>query len=127
MSKNSKFLSDARTADQTPNSMPPAEGDPELLILKVGSSIKHRRLDKYLHNRFSAFSRVMIQKQILAGNVRVNGKVARPSFKLSRGDTIELTLPQLPSKDIPPEDIPLNIIYEDDDLIILNKCSACIR
>jgi len=91
------------------------------LTLQVGSSIKERRVDKYLHGRFSNFSRAMIQRQIGAGSVRVNGKIVKPSFKLSPGDTIDLTLPQLPSKEILPEEIPLNIIYEDEDVIVLNK------
>ncbi|NIP24273.1 MAG: RluA family pseudouridine synthase [Phycisphaerae bacterium] len=78
-------------------------------------------MDKYLHGRFSNFSRAMIQRQIGAGGVKVNGKIVKPSFKLSPGDTIDLTLPQLPSKEIEPEDIPLNIIYEDEDIIVLNK------
>jgi 23S rRNA pseudouridine1911/1915/1917 synthase len=91
------------------------------LTLQVGSSIKERRVDKYLHGRFSNFSRAMIQKQIGAGSVKVNGKIVKPSFKLSPGDAIEMTLPDLPSKEIEPEDIPLNIIYEDEDMIILNK------
>jgi len=89
--------------------------------LQVGNSIKERRLDKYLHSRFANLSRVMIQKQIGAGAVRVNGKIVKSSFKLSPGDKIDLTLPELPSKEIQPEDIPLNIIYEDSHLIIINK------
>ena len=95
--------------------------DRKHLTLRVGSSIKERRVDKYLHGRFSNFSRVMIQEVIKAGAVKVNGKVVKSSFKLNPGDKIELTLPQFPSKEILPEDIPLNIIYEDDDIIILNK------
>jgi len=91
------------------------------LTLQVGTSIKERRVDKYLHGRFSNFSRAMIQRQIGAGGVKVNGKIVKASFKLSPGDEIELTLPQLPSKEIEPEDIPLSIIYEDEDIIILNK------
>ena len=91
------------------------------MTLQVGASIKERRLDKYLHGRFSNFSRVMLQNIIKQGSVKVNGKIAKPSFKLSPGDKIELTLPELPSRDILPEDIPLDIIYEDSDLIILNK------
>jgi 23S rRNA pseudouridine1911/1915/1917 synthase len=91
------------------------------LKFEVGRSIKERRIDKYLHGRFSNFSRVMIQKQIGAGAVKVNGKVVKSSFKLSPGDEIELTLPELPSKEILAEDIPLDIIYEDDCLIVLNK------
>jgi 23S rRNA pseudouridine1911/1915/1917 synthase len=97
------------------------DAETEHLTLQVGSSIKERRIDKYLHGRFSNFSRVMIQETIKAGTVKVNGKIIKPSFKLSTGDKIDLTLPQLPSKDILPEEIPLNIIYEDDDIIILNK------
>ena len=91
------------------------------LRLQVGNAIKERRIDKYLHGRFSNFSRAMIQRQIGAGGVKVNDKVVKASFKLSPGDEIEWTLPELPSKEIEPEDIPLNIIYEDEDIIILNK------
>jgi len=96
------------------------------LTLQVGNSIKQRRIDKYLHGRFSNFSRRLLQKQIAAGAVKVNGKVVNKSFKLSPGDKIELTLPPLPTKEILPEDIPLNIIYEDDDIIVLNKQSDMI-
>ncbi len=63
----------------------------------------------------------MVQKIIKAGNVKVNGKIVKPNFKLSPYDKIDMTLPKLPSKEIQPEDIPLDIIYEDDDIIILNK------
>jgi 23S rRNA pseudouridine1911/1915/1917 synthase len=106
-------------ANNSQSEIPDESGGP--LTLQVGSSIKERRVDKYLHGRFSNFSRAMIQRQIGAGGVKVNGKIVKPSFKLSPGDTIDLTLPQLPSKDIVPEDIPLNIIYEDEDIIVLNK------
>ena len=99
----------------------PSNTDAQELTLRVGSSIKERRVDKYLHGRFGNFSRVMIQEIIKAGAVKVNGKIVKPSFKLSPGDEINLTLPELPSKEILPEDIPLDIIYEDDDLIVLNK------
>jgi len=91
------------------------------MTLHVGKTIKDRRVDKYLHKRFSSYSRVMIQEIIKAGGVKVNSKKVKPSFKLRTGDKIELTLPQLPSKEILAEDIPLNIIYEDDDIIVLNK------
>lgn len=101
--------------------MPDEPREQEILTLKVGGAIKQRRLDKYLHGRFSNFSRAMLQRQIAAGNVKVNGQIAKASQKLSTGDTIELTLPQLPGKEILPEDIPLDVIYEDDDLIVLNK------
>jgi 23S rRNA pseudouridine1911/1915/1917 synthase len=93
----------------------------EPLILRVGHSIKERRLDKYLHGRFSNLSRRYIQDAIRQGTARVNGKIAKPSLKLNPGDEISFILPEPPSRDILPEDIPLNIIYEDSQLIILNK------
>ena len=89
--------------------------------LRVGHSISQRRLDKYLHGRFSNLSRSYIQNAIRQGSVKVNGQIAKQSQKLSPGDMIEFTPPEPPSKDIPPEDIPLDIIYEDEELIILNK------
>jgi len=98
---------------------PDTEQEP--LTLHVGNVIKERRLDKYLHGRFSNLSRRFIQDAIKAGSVKVNGKIAKPSFKLSPGDKIDLTLPEPPNKEILPEDIPLNIIYEDSCLIVLNK------
>jgi len=93
------------------------------LTLHVGVSIKERRIDKYLHGRFKDLSRRFIQDAIKTGNVKVNGKAIKPSFKLSHGDVIDLTLPRQggPSDEIPPENIPLNVIYEDSDLIVINK------
>ena len=89
--------------------------------LHVGHSIRERRLDKYLHGRFSNLSRNFIQNAIKQGAVKVNGKIAKQSLKLSPGDIIDFTPPEPPGKDILPEDIPLDIIYEDDCLIVLNK------
>jgi 23S rRNA pseudouridine1911/1915/1917 synthase len=101
--------------------MQDANTDSGRLTLKVGNSVRERRIDKYLHSRFSNFSRVMLQEMIKQGGVKVNGKTVKPSFKISPADIIELTPPKLPSKEIPAQDIPLNIIYEDDDIIVLNK------
>ena len=103
------------------NNAPELTPGGEPVTLRVGSAIKERRIDKYLHGRFSNLSRRFLQDAIKADSVTVNGKIIKPSFKLSPGDIVELTLPEPPSKDILPEDIPLEIIYEDDDLIILNK------
>jgi 23S rRNA pseudouridine1911/1915/1917 synthase len=93
----------------------------EPLTLHVGVSIKERRIDKYLHGRLRNLSRRFIQDAIKDGAVKVNGKTVKPSFKLSHGDTINLIVPEPPSKEIPPENIPLDIVFEDSHLIILNK------
>jgi 23S rRNA pseudouridine1911/1915/1917 synthase len=96
------------------------------LTLRVGRALQERRLDKYLHGRYSNYSRVMLQEVIKAGGVKVNGKQAKPSLKLNPDDLIEITLPELPTTEIPPEDIPLNILHEDDDIIIINKSADII-
>ncbi|UCG56009.1 MAG: RluA family pseudouridine synthase [Phycisphaerales bacterium] len=97
------------------------DDSPRPLTLHVGSSIKERRLDKYLHGRFSNLSRRFIQNAIKNGSAKVNGKTAKASLRLSPGDQIDFTIPEPPSKDILPEDIPLDIIYEDSEFIVLNK------
>ena len=89
--------------------------------LHVGHSIRERRLDKYLHGRFSNLSRSFIQNAIKQGAVKVNGKSAKQSQKLNPGDIVKFSPPEPPNKDILPEDIPLDIIYEDQELIVLNK------
>jgi len=99
--------------------LPEANGQP--LTLYVGVSIRERRIDKYLAGRFRNLSRRFIQDAIRSGTVKVNGQPVKPSFKLTHRDVIDFVMPEPPSKTIEPEEIPLDIIYEDDDLIVLNK------
>jgi len=91
------------------------------VTMHVGVGITERRLDKYLHGRFRNLSRHFLQDAIRSGGVTVNGKPAKPSLKLQHGDIIQMVIPEPPSKNIEPEDIPLDILHEDDDIIILNK------
>jgi 23S rRNA pseudouridine1911/1915/1917 synthase len=93
----------------------------EHLTLRVGNNITQRRLDKYLQGRLSQFSRTTIQKLIKEQGVTVNENYAKPSSKLSPGDIVDLILPPPEIKEIIPENIPLNIIYEDEDIIVINK------
>lgn len=97
-----------------------AEGA-EHLQLRVGNTIVHRRLDRYLQGRFSQFSRNTIQKLIAEKAVNVNNCSVKQSHKLSPGDIVDLILPPPEVREIVPEDIPLDIIYEDDHLIVINK------
>jgi 23S rRNA pseudouridine1911/1915/1917 synthase len=93
----------------------------EHLTLKVGTNITVRRLDKYLAGRLSNFSRTMLQKLIDEQAVSINGKFVKPSSKVTPGDSIDVILPPPPAKEYIPEDIPLNILYEDDDILVINK------
>ena len=100
------------------------EGDEEVgehLTFRVGTNLKFRRLDKYLGGRFNNFSRTRLQKLIKEQGVNVNGQPAKASHKLNAKDVIDLVLPPREKREIIPEDIPLNIIYEDDHMLVLNK------
>jgi 23S rRNA pseudouridine1911/1915/1917 synthase len=79
------------------------------------------RLDKYITSFVQNASRNKVQKAIKDGHVLVNGKLEKSSYIMQPGDKIEISLPKPPSPDAKPEDIPLDIIYEDDDLIVVNK------
>ena len=80
------------------------------------------RIDKFLMNRVENTSRNRIQNAISAGAVRVNDKPIKASYKLKPLDVITMVLPDPPrDTEVYPEDIPLDIVYEDDDVLLVNK------
>lgn len=79
------------------------------------------RLDKYLTTRIKFMSRNKLQELIDRGGATVNGAVAKSSTKLRVGDAIEMVLPPPPSGEIEPDDIPLEVIFEDEHILVLNK------
>ena len=91
--------------------------------VRVAAQEGGERIDKYLAAYGEPFvSRNFVQSLIADGRVRVNGSVVnRPSFRLSAGDVIEVVLPLPPSPVPEPEAIPLDIVYEDGSVIVVNK------
>lgn len=79
------------------------------------------RIDKYLSNEMNDLSRSYIQKLIKDGHVSVNGRVVKANYKLSYDDQVMVQIPDLKEPDIVPENIPLDILYEDNDILIVNK------
>lgn len=80
------------------------------------------RVDKFLVNRIENASRNKIQEAALAGSILVNGNPVKPNYKVKPGDVITIELSWPPREiEIIPENIPLDIVYEDDDLIVVNK------
>jgi 23S rRNA pseudouridine1911/1915/1917 synthase len=79
------------------------------------------RLDRYLCGRFAELSRSHLQKLIADGLVTVNEQVAKAGLRLNAGDRLRVTLPPAPPSPLTPEAMPLNIIYEDDDLLVIDK------
>ena len=78
------------------------------------------RLDKYLSEN-SDLSRTRVQELAKTGEIFVNGKAAKSSAKLSSGDVITCDVPEDEPIDVAPENIPLDILYEDEDIIVINK------
>ncbi|MCR5331470.1 MAG: RluA family pseudouridine synthase [Lachnospiraceae bacterium] len=79
------------------------------------------RIDKFIASQNEELSRSYIKKLIENSMVTVNGKCIKPSFQISENDSIRLEVPDKTIPDIEPENIPLDIIYEDNDIIIVNK------
>ncbi len=79
------------------------------------------RIDSFVSNKISDLSRTMIVKLIESDNIKVNGKSQKPSYKIQAGDKISIEIPEVKEVDLKAQDIPINIIYEDDDIIVINK------
>lgn len=90
--------------------------------IEIRKTLPDRRLDKYLSGRMGKeLSRTALQGYIKEGNVTVNGRVVKPSYVIRNRDIIDMVLPAVKPREIPPEDIPLEIVYEDDDVLAINK------
>jgi 23S rRNA pseudouridine1911/1915/1917 synthase len=80
------------------------------------------RIDKFLSDRLQNTSRTRIQNAANAGNILVNNIQVKPNYRVKPGDIVQVVLPNPPREiDLIPENIPLNIIYEDDDVLVVNK------
>ncbi len=80
-----------------------------------------KRLDQYLRDRIPFMSRTQLQRLIREKAVVVNDRTPKASLKLRLGDEIRVVVPPPPTKEIPAEDIPLDVLYEDDVMIVINK------
>ena len=79
------------------------------------------RLDAFVAREVPGMTRSAAQRLLEEGCVTVNGKPAKKNYKLSAGDAVEVTVPDPEPVDIKPKDIPLDIVYEDDDVVVINK------
>ena len=91
------------------------------ISLQADETYMDERLDKFLNAMLPDQSRSYLQKIIKDGNVLVNGEPKKSSYRLEDGDEVTADLPELKSPDIEPENIPLDILYEDDSILMVNK------
>lgn len=96
----------------------------ERLIVDEGAA--GERLDRFLAGRELEVSRSHIQKLIESGCVLVNGRTAKANAKLREGDAVETEIPEAQELEILPEAIPLDILYEDSDVIVINKARGMV-
>ncbi len=95
----------------------------EFLVSKTDAKL---RLDRFLVKQLPEYSRSRLQQLIRAGLVRLNGAISRPRQVVRSGDKVELTEPPLEKIESQPEPIPLDILFDDDDLIVINKPAGLV-
>lgn len=100
--------------------------DQSTLSFAVPEESAGRRLDAFLADRITSWSRSRLQQLIEDGEVVVNGRTAKPSYKLRASDQVDAELTALPLASFAPEDIPIEIVYEDDDLVVVNKPAGMV-
>ena len=93
----------------------------EILEFSVDGSENGIRIDRYLSEKNAELSRSYLQKLLKEQGITVNGKEVKANYKVQAGDEIRISLPDLSEPDILPEDIPLDILYEDEDVMVVNK------
>lgn len=118
--------------DELEDGMPDAEGNPEgdfyehhRIVCDKGQSLL--RIDKFLHNRLENTSRSKLQAAADAGNILVNDKPVKSNYRVKPYDVISIVLSHPPRViELIPENIPLNIVYEDDQIIVVNKQAGLV-
>ncbi|MCK4548461.1 MAG: RluA family pseudouridine synthase [Candidatus Eisenbacteria sp.] len=98
----------------------------ERRLLRVSNSEEGQRLDRWLAARGTGLSRVRIQRLIESGQVRVNGKVAVKRLAVRTGDEVEMWWSALTAPELAPENIPLDIIFEDEQVLVVSKSPGMV-
>jgi 23S rRNA pseudouridine1911/1915/1917 synthase len=95
-------------------------------LLRIGPDHAGLRLDAFLASQLENWSRARLQKLIENQDILVNGKVAKPSYKLREHDEIEVELPLPATTGFAPENIPIDVVYEDETLLVVNKPAGLV-
>jgi len=98
----------------------------ETLSFNIGPDHVGNRLDAYLASQIEGWSRARLQRLIENEDVLVNGKSSKPSYKLRENDEVEVELIAPPTDAFVPENIPIEIVYEDDTLVVVNKPAGLV-
>lgn len=96
------------------------------MIIIAGENEENIRLDAYLAEVMPELSRSKIQGFIKNSDILINGNAKKPSYSLKEGDRVEVNIPEEKNLKIEPENIPLDIVYEDDNMLVVNKPSGML-
>ena len=96
----------------------------EIIRLTVGEV--DERLDKYLAQKAPSLSRSRVQQLIAEGLITVNGATVKASYRLQQGDEILARVPPIEEVELVPQRIPLTVIYEDEDLVVVDKPAGMV-
>lgn len=96
------------------------------LFLTIDENDEKKRLDSYLSEIAVNFSRSKIQNFIKSGCVKVNGKIQKPSYILREDDKVDFDIPEIKDIVIEPQNLPLDIVYEDENIAVVNKPSGML-
>ncbi|HZH89591.1 MAG TPA: RluA family pseudouridine synthase [Pyrinomonadaceae bacterium] len=124
MDETTAYTSDDK--EETP--VTPGDPEPEAatLAFRADTADAGARLDAFLAARVEGISRTRLKHAIEDGDVLVAGRAAKPSYKLRAGDAVELEMPAPPASNFTPEDIPLQIVFEDDSIIVVDKPAGMV-
>src|SRR4051812_43725586 len=95
-------------------------------VVTIEKTLPSERLDIYLRSKFPAVSRGAIQRLIEEGHIRVNGQTVKPTHTPRAGEKVEVHWPEARPAQAQPEEIPLDILHEDDALLVLNKPAGLV-
>ena len=98
----------------------------EPILLRASEESKNQRLDAFLASSLDGLTRSQATQLIESGEVAVNGRAVSKSYKLAGGEDIAVTLPEPEPVEAVPQDIPLDVVYEDADVIVINKPSGMV-
>ncbi|MER3428463.1 MAG: RNA pseudouridine synthase [Pyrinomonas sp.] len=100
--------------------------DVEMRSFIVGEEDQGKRLDVFLAARIADWSRASIKRVIEAGEALVDGREVKPAYRLRVGERVEIELSEIRPTNLQPEQIPLDIVYEDDVLVVINKPAGLV-
>ncbi len=98
----------------------------EPILLRASEESKNQRLDAFLASSLDGLTRSQATRLIESGEIAVNGRAVSKSYKLAGGEDIAVTLPEPEPVEAVPQDIPLDVVYEDADVIVVNKPSGMV-